>query len=115
MSTEKVAIIGSGLVGKSWAMIFASAGYNVTLYDIDKDQVTKALSNIADELDQFEKEGVLRGKISAAAQKELISGTTELSECIKVSVFYHINSINLNLIQKKGSVRFTRIVTTCKT
>ncbi len=28
-SSEKVAIIGSGLVGKSWAMIFASAGNQV--------------------------------------------------------------------------------------
>ena len=41
MSREKVAIIGSGLVGKSWAMIFAAAGYEVSMYDSDPDQLAK--------------------------------------------------------------------------
>ena len=27
---KKVGVVGSGLVGKSWAMIFASQGYQVT-------------------------------------------------------------------------------------
>ena len=30
MSNKKVGIVGSGLVGKSWAMIFASQGYQVS-------------------------------------------------------------------------------------
>ena len=30
----------SGLVGRSWAMIFASAGYTVSLYDIEPKQVS---------------------------------------------------------------------------
>ena len=29
---EKVGIVGSGLVGKSWAMIFASKGFQVIKY-----------------------------------------------------------------------------------
>ena len=41
MAREKVAIIGSGLVGKSWAMIFAAAGYEVSMYDSDPDQLAK--------------------------------------------------------------------------
>ena len=43
MGKGKVGIVGSGLVGKSWAMIFASAGYNVTIYDIKEDAVKNAL------------------------------------------------------------------------
>jgi len=39
----KIGIVGSGLVGKSWAMIFASAGYNVTIYDIKEEAVENAL------------------------------------------------------------------------
>ena len=40
---EKVGIVGSGLIGKSWAMIFASEGFNVVLYDVDQNQVAKAI------------------------------------------------------------------------
>jgi len=85
--SEKVAIIGSGLVGKSWAMIFASAGYKVTLYDILESQVSAALTNIASELVQFEKDGVIRGTISAADQTKLISGSSNLLDCIKDCVY----------------------------
>ncbi|MGH8731551.1 MAG: 3-hydroxyacyl-CoA dehydrogenase NAD-binding domain-containing protein, partial [Burkholderiales bacterium] len=30
---EKVAIIGAGLIGRAWAMVFARAGHSVKLYD----------------------------------------------------------------------------------
>lgn len=40
---EKVGIVGSGLIGKSWAMIFASEGFSVVLYDVDQAQVNKAI------------------------------------------------------------------------
>ena len=47
MLKGKVGIVGSGLVGKSWAMIFASAGYNVTIYDIKEEAVKNALGIIS--------------------------------------------------------------------
>ena len=40
---EKIGIVGSGLIGKSWAMIFASEGFSVVLYDVDQAQVNKAI------------------------------------------------------------------------
>jgi len=79
---EKVGIIGSGLIGKSWAMIFASVGYKVVLFDVEAAQVTKALENIKAELLEFEAAGTLRGTIGAAAQAELISGTDSLADCV---------------------------------
>jgi L-gulonate 3-dehydrogenase len=30
-SKGKIGIVGSGLIGKSWAMIFASVGYKVSI------------------------------------------------------------------------------------
>merc|ERR1711915_586369 len=83
LKNEKIGIIGSGLIGKSWAMIFASVGYEVVLYDVESSQVTKALENIKAELIEFEAAGTLRGDRGAAAQAELISGTDSLEECVK--------------------------------
>jgi len=30
---QRVAIIGAGLIGRAWAIVFARAGCDVTLYD----------------------------------------------------------------------------------
>lgn len=79
---EKIGIVGSGLIGKSWAMIFAGEGYQVVLYDVKKEQVDMALVNIRDELLEFEAAGTLRGRLGAAAQAELISGTASLEDCV---------------------------------
>ena len=43
IKNEKIGIVGSGLIGKSWAMIFASEGFSVVLYDVEQSQVAKAI------------------------------------------------------------------------
>lgn len=80
---EKVGIIGSGLIGKSWAMIFASVGYKVVMFDVETSQVAKALDNIKTELLEYESAGTLRGKLSAADQAALISGTDSIAACVE--------------------------------
>jgi len=87
-SKGKIGIVGSGLIGKSWAMIFASVGYNVMLYDVEPQQVTTAIESITRELKQFEDEGTLRGdKLSAAEQANLITGTSSLQQCVQNCVY----------------------------
>ena len=34
-NTEKIGIVGSGLVGAGWAAFYASKGFAVSLYDVD--------------------------------------------------------------------------------
>lgn len=82
-SQQKVGIIGSGLIGKSWAMIFASRGHPVVLFDVDAGQVERALQLIDVELRQFEKDGLLKGDISAEEQSKLITGSSSLEETVK--------------------------------
>ena len=31
--SDKIAIVGAGLVGSAWAIVFARAGHRVALYD----------------------------------------------------------------------------------
>jgi len=83
MASRKAGIIGSGLIGRSWAMLFAGAGYNVVVYDNVASQVKSALDDIKNQLNNLEKTGMLRGKLTAAQQFSLIKGATSLAEAVK--------------------------------
>ncbi|XP_046393834.1 lambda-crystallin homolog [Ischnura elegans] len=84
---EKIGIIGSGLIGRSWSMLFASVGYEVCIYDIDKNQVDNALQDVSRQLKTLEKTKMLRGKLTAAQQFACIKGATNLEMCLKGAKF----------------------------
>lgn len=79
-SSNKIGILGSGLIGRSWAMIFASAGYQVMIYDIVSEQVNNALTDIREQLLKLELQNTLRGNLTAQQQSSLIRGTEDLKQ-----------------------------------
>jgi 3-hydroxyacyl-CoA dehydrogenase len=44
---EKIAVVGAGMVGRAWAIVFARAGREVSLYDADSGAVARAQPLIA--------------------------------------------------------------------
>ncbi|XP_053791980.1 lambda-crystallin homolog isoform X2 [Vidua chalybeata] len=87
MELSQVAIIGSGLIGRSWAMVFAAGGFKVKLYDIAQEQLTTALENISKQMKEMEKLGVLKGALSAEQQLALISVCTDLKAAVEGATF----------------------------
>jgi len=61
---SQFAIVGAGTMGHGIAQVAASAGSQVTLYDVDADTLARAIDRIAGNL----KRAVERGKIDAASQ-----------------------------------------------
>jgi 3-hydroxyacyl-CoA dehydrogenase len=54
-----VAVIGAGLIGRAWAIVFARAGFHVTLWDQFPLQITQAIAYIADRLPELRAAGLL--------------------------------------------------------
>lgn len=73
----------SGLIGQSWAMIFAGHNFNVCLYDIKPEMAVSAISSVKEKLESFESQGYLRGSGSASEQIKKISAAKCLSECVQ--------------------------------
>jgi len=55
----KVAVIGSGLIGRSWSIVFARAGFQVNLWDPFPRQTEAAMTFIADRLPELRQAGLL--------------------------------------------------------
>src|ERR1700761_3938933 len=54
-----VAVIGAGLVGAGWAIVFAQAGLDVRVYDADPGAIDRALALIAEQLKELESVGLI--------------------------------------------------------
>ncbi|XP_071528541.1 lambda-crystallin-like [Panulirus ornatus] len=80
---EKIGIVGSGFIGRSWAMLFASSGYEVSIYDVKPEQVSAALEDIMQHLRSLEKSGMLRGTTLASEQHKCIKGASSLKDCVE--------------------------------
>ncbi|TNC16383.1 3-hydroxyacyl-CoA dehydrogenase [Methylobacterium terricola] len=63
-----VAIVGSGLIGRSWAVVFARAGFAVRLTDLHPEALAAAPGHIAEALRQLEGHGLVADVPAALAR-----------------------------------------------
>ncbi|WP_374332444.1 3-hydroxyacyl-CoA dehydrogenase [Aestuariivirga sp.] len=86
----KAAILGAGLIGRSWAMVFARGGHDVVLWDQDPAQVDKALAHIVRTLPEMAEAGLIDNADQVMAR---ISGATNLAEAVKGVGFIQENIV----------------------
>lgn len=65
---EKVAIVGTGLVGSAWAIVFARAGRTVALYDEKRAQAEEALGRIEANMAELKGHGLIDDPDAARAR-----------------------------------------------
>ena len=90
----KAAILGSGLIGRSWAMVFARGGHEVVLWDQDPAQVQKALAHVARTLPEMAEAGLVDDPAAAVAR---IHGAESLAEALT-----GVGFIQENIVERAG-------------
>jgi L-gulonate 3-dehydrogenase len=78
---EKIGIVGCGLVGRAWAMVFARAGHPVKLFDSAPGAADKAVTLIAQGLEELHRFGLIAERPEAVMKR--VSTATTLAEAIK--------------------------------
>jgi len=79
---KKITCVGVGLIGQSWAALFASKGYSVTLQDADQKTLVKARQRCITILSTLEKGKIISRRARSAAQRNLRC-TQDISEAVK--------------------------------
>lgn len=65
---QKVAIVGCGLIGQAWAVVFLRSGFRVALFDADHAAAVHAWSGVVDRLKELATHGLLnRSRIEEIA------------------------------------------------
>lgn len=82
---DKVAIVGTGLIGRAWAVSFARGGLSVALFDPMPGAAERALAAIPAMLDDLDRQGLL-GEAPAGAVLERVSVAATLAEALDGAV-----------------------------
>lgn len=85
-----VAVVGAGLVGLGWAVVFARSGLQVRLYDIDPAVIDSSLAALSNQLAKLAAHGLLeesveavRGRITVAATlRDAVTGSAYVQESV---------------------------------
>jgi 3-hydroxyacyl-CoA dehydrogenase len=81
MNKMPIAIIGAGLIGRSWAIVFSRAGHSVAIHDADGDALSASIGLIDAALADLEAVGLLdEPPARIRARIRPISG---LAECVR--------------------------------
>lgn len=88
---QKTAIIGTGFIGRAWAISFARAGHDVALWDQSPEAVTNARGYIAEVLIDLERNDLLNGRTPKEVLAKIIA-EADLSKALDGAVHVQENT-----------------------
>ncbi|MEM3022007.1 MAG: 3-hydroxyacyl-CoA dehydrogenase NAD-binding domain-containing protein [Candidatus Bathyarchaeia archaeon] len=81
MRVDRVACIGSGLIGSGWAVVFASKGLEVRLHDVSESKLKGALSVVREKLEFLARNRLIPGGVEELIER--VSASTDLREAVE--------------------------------
>jgi L-gulonate 3-dehydrogenase len=85
----QVAVIGAGLIGRAWSIVFARAGFDVALWDAFASQIDAALVFIGERLPELEEAGLLQEPIALVSRR--VHPAATLAEAVKAAEYVQEN------------------------
>ena len=90
---ETVAVVGAGLIGRAWAIVFARAGHTVRLWDGSADALAASLPQLRASLDDLQAQGMIENAaaiadrvVAADTLGDALDGAMWMQECIAETV-----------------------------
>ena len=77
---QTAAIVGAGLIGRSWANVFARAGWQVRVWDPSAAQRDAAHAQIAQSLHELQAHALVSNATAAAARVHIVATLEEAVE-----------------------------------
>jgi 3-hydroxyacyl-CoA dehydrogenase len=85
----KIAVIGGGLIGRAWSIVFARAGFTVSLYDQSQEAASRALGFIEARLPELRDAGLLADAPSDVMARIGLAPTLEA--CLADAIYVQEN------------------------
>lgn len=85
----RIAVIGAGLIGRSWAIVFARAGWEVALHDATSDAAERALAMVTDGMAELQEHGLVD---DAKAAVKRVRTSSSLADALDGASFVQENT-----------------------
>ena len=102
MEIKRVGVLGCGLMGSGIAQVCATAGFDVTVLEVEKKYLDKGFAGIEKSLAKFAERATEKGGITAAQKREILArlkGTTNKADLADCDIV--IEAIIENVEEKK--------------
>jgi carnitine 3-dehydrogenase len=73
MKIETIAIVGTGVIGSSWAAFYAAKGHQVKMYDVDAEICRQGYQQAVDIIEVLREQGILAADLVEEAKSRILA------------------------------------------